>query len=181
MSPETQDSAGSSKGARIAHEIVYDIVPKVLFFFCAFLVIFLLFKLFVAQYSIQYTAFTRAAVAALILGKVVPLLDWAVARYGVWKPRRIIWIVARTLVYAFMVIALGTAEHLFVAYREQRSLALAFEQVWSGAQGSHFLGLVLLLSLVVGAYLTAQEIDRALGAGGLRRLLLEPAGSRGGS
>jgi hypothetical protein len=32
---------------------------------------------------------------------------------------------------------------------------------------------VLLLSLVVGAYLTAREIDRAIGSGGLVRLLLE--------
>lgn len=36
-----------------------------------------------------------------------------------------------------------------------------------------FLGLVLLLSLVIGIYLTMQEIDRAIGKGVLLRLLLE--------
>lgn len=169
--------------ARIAHEVVHDIVPKVIFFFVAFLIIFLLFKLFVAQYSIQYTAFTRAAVAALILGKVVPLLDWLAARWGSWRPRRIVWILARTIVYAFLVIALGTAERLFVAAREERSLALAFQQVWSTADGHHFLGLVLLLSLVVGAYLTAQELNVVLGGeGSFRRILLErmPGSGTGG-
>lgn len=182
MQPDARNPAGDtrSKAARLARELVRDIVPKVLFFFGAFLVIFLLFKLFVAQYSIQYTAFTRAAVAALVLGKVVPLLDWAGARYSSWRPRRIVSIVARTLVYALTVIVLGTAERLFVAFRHQHSAAAAWEQVWSGADLQRFLGLVLLLSLVVGAYLTAQEIDRAIGPGGLRRLLLErpPAPAR---
>lgn len=187
MGTDTGSSAGGDRPLteRIAHEIVYDIVPKVLFFFVAFGIIFLLFELFVAQYSIQYAAFTRAAIAALILGKVVPILDWVVSGWDFWRPRRIVWILARTLVYAFTVIALGTAERLFSAYRQQRSLALAFQEVWSTADGHHFLGLVLLLSLVVGAYLTAQEIDRALGQGGLRHLLLErpsaPGGRPGGS
>jgi hypothetical protein len=181
MSRDAESSRRSTQtmASRIAHEIVYDIVPKVIFFFVAFLIIFLLFKLFVAQYSIQYTAFTRAAVAALVLGKVVPVLDWVVSRWDFWRPRRIVWILARTLVYAFMVIALGTAERLFVAYREQRHVASAFEQVWSTADGHHFLGLVLLLSLVVGAYLTAQELDVVLGGeGGFRRVLLERVSDR---
>jgi len=136
-------------------------------------VIFLLFKLFVEQYSVQYAAFTRAAVAALILGKVVTLLDWAIQRRVAARPRRIVSIAARTIVYALVVIVLGTAEKLFTAYRHQAGAKAAIEQVWSTADIHHFLGLVLLLSLVVGAYLTAQEIDRALGQGGLARLLLE--------
>lgn len=162
-----------SKGMRIARDLLREIVPKVLFFFAVFLVIFLLFKLFVAQYSIQYQAFTRAAVAALVLGKVVPLLDWAGACYTRGRPRRIVSITVKTVVYALAVIALGTAEKLFVAYRHQGSARIAVEQVWSNADVHHFFGLVLLLSLVVGVYLAAQEIDRALQPGGLMRLLLE--------
>jgi len=166
-------AAAWRKGERVAGELLRDIAPKVLFFFVAFLVIFLLFKLFVAQYSVQYTAFTRAAVAALILGKVVPLLDWANRQYVAARPRRIVSIAARTVVYALVVIALGTAEKLFTAYRHQGTATAAAEQIWSAADIHHFVGLVLLLSLVVGAYLTAQEIDRAIGSGGLVRLLLE--------
>ena len=37
-----------------------------------------------------------------------------------------------------------------------------------------FLGLVLLLSLVVGPYLTMQELDRAIGKGVLFRVLFQP-------
>jgi hypothetical protein len=168
----------ASKAARVAADLFREIAPKVLFFFVAFLLIFLLFKLFVAQYSVQYAAFTRAAVAALVLGKVIPLLDWVGARYSFWKPRRIVSIVVRTLVYALVVILLGTGERLFRAFRHEGSLRAALEQVASTADVHHFLGLVLLLSLVVGAYLTAQEIDRAIGRGGLMRLLLERPAAR---
>lgn len=66
---------------KVTIEVFMDIAPKVLFFFSAFGLLFLLFKLFVEQYSIEYSAFVKAAVAALILGKVIPLLDWAQSGY----------------------------------------------------------------------------------------------------
>ncbi|HTO08718.1 MAG TPA: hypothetical protein VMR86_16850 [Myxococcota bacterium] len=159
--------------ARVTRELIREIVPKVLFFFAAFLLLFVLFKLFVEQYSIGFAVFTRAAVAALVLGKVVPVLDWVGARYAVGRARRIVAIVVKTLAYALVVIALGTAERVFEASRHDGGMDAGFEQVWANANLSHFLGLVLLLSLVVGAYLTAQEIDRALAPGGLWKLLLE--------
>src|SRR5438067_13472438 len=78
--------------------------PKVLFFFVAFMLIFLLFKLFVAQYSIEFSAFTKAAVAALIMGKLIPLLDWAQFGNRFEGHRRIVMVAAKTLIYAFVVI-----------------------------------------------------------------------------
>jgi hypothetical protein len=73
-------SQASATIARALIGLVREMAPVVLFFFIAFGLIFLLFKLFVAQYSIEFTAFGKAAVAALILGKVIPLLDWAAIR-----------------------------------------------------------------------------------------------------
>ena len=162
-----------SKLATVTRDLIQEIVPKVLFFFTAFMLLFLLFKLFVERYSIAFAVFTHAAVAALVLGKVVPLLDWAGARYAFGRPPRIVAIAVKTLVYALVVIALGTAERVFTASREEGGVRTGFDEVLAHADVYHFLGLVLLLSLVVGAYLTAQEIDRALGEGGLRRFLLE--------
>jgi hypothetical protein len=52
--------------------LIREMAPVVLFFFVAFLLIFVIFKLFVSQYEIEFSAFSRAAVAALILGKVIP-------------------------------------------------------------------------------------------------------------
>jgi hypothetical protein len=53
-----------------------------------------MFKLFVSQYQIEFAAFTKAAIAALILGKVILLLDWAESGHGTDKTHRRIVVVA---------------------------------------------------------------------------------------
>lgn len=159
--------------ARLARELFRDLAPKVLFFFSAFILIFLLFKLFVEQYSIEFSAFTKAAVGALILGKVIPLLDWAQSGHRFETHRRVVVIACKTLVYALVVIVLGIGERIFEASRKQRSWNGGVHFVIANANIDRFLGLVLLISLVVGTYLTLQEIDRAMGKGALFRLLFE--------
>ena len=159
--------------ARLAVELFREMAPKVLFFFIAFGLLFLLFKLFVAQYSIEYSAFVKAAAAALILGKVIPLLDWAQSGHRFENHRRIVVIAGKTLVYALVVIVLGTGERILEAFRKQGSLNAALNFMIANANMQRFLGLVLLISLIVGTYLTIQEIDRAMGEGSLFRLLFE--------
>jgi hypothetical protein len=158
---------------RLPTELFRELAPKVLFFFTAFMLIFLLFKLFVAQYSIEFSAFTKAAVAALVLGKVIPLLDWADSGYRFARRRRITVILGKTLVYAMVVIALWTGERIFEASRKAGTFRGGLDFVIANANVHRFFGLVLLISLVVGTYLTMQEIDRAMGEGALLRLLFE--------
>jgi len=166
---------------RVAAEVFRDVAPKVLFFFGAFMVLFLIFKLFVAQYSIEYSAFTKAAVAALVLGKVLPLLDWADSGYRFERHRRIVVVLGKTLTYALVVIMLGTGERIVTAFRHEGSVEAAIHFVVENANIHRFLGLVLLLSLVVGPYLTMQELDRAIGKGVLFRVLFQrPANERAG-
>ena len=159
--------------ARLATNLFRELAPKVLFFFVSFMLIFLLFKLFVAQYSIEFSAFTKAAVAALILGKVVPLLDWAESGYRFEGHRRIVVIAAKTLSYALVVMVLGIGERIVEASRQQASLRAGIQFLIANADGHRFVGLVLLVSLVVGVYLTMQEIERAMGEGALFRLFFE--------
>jgi hypothetical protein len=170
-SPHDRRHSPAAGIGRVAAALFREMAPKILFFFIAFMILFVLYKLFVAQYSITYTAFTRAAVAALILGKVVPLLDWAQSGYRFDTHRRIVVIAGKTLIYALVVIALGTGERMFEAYRTVRTVQGALKAEEAQANLSHFLGLVLLISLVVGGYLTLQAIDEALGKGTLFRIL----------
>jgi hypothetical protein len=148
-------------------------VPVVLFFFVAFFLIFFIFKLLSPKYSIDFSAFTKAAVAALIVGKVSLLLSLAKgSRIGTHRLAVIIaW---RTLLYAVIVFALIACERIFHGVRETGSLQGGISQAIASAHLDHFLGLVLLLSLIVGVYLTVQEIDRAMGKGALFRLFFEP-------
>jgi hypothetical protein len=154
--------------------LIREMVPVVLFFFVAFLLIFLMFKLFVAQYEIEFSAFTRAAIAALILGKVILLVDWAESGYTFDSHRRIVVVAGKTFVYALVVIVLGIGEKIFEAYRKAGSLGEAVSRIIANANVDHFMGLVLLISLVVFTYLMMQEIEDAMGKGALFRLFFEP-------
>ena len=102
---------------------VREMVPVVLFFFIAFLLIFVMFKLFVSQYEIEFSAFTRTAIAALILGKVVPVLDWAQSGYGFDTHSRAVVIGCKTFIYDLGVLVLGIGEKGFHSVLESGSFS----------------------------------------------------------
>jgi hypothetical protein len=151
--------------------LVRELAPTVLFFFVAFLMIFVMFRLFAQKYSIEFSALSKAAIGALILGKVIPLLEWSGSRYSFATHRRIVVIALKTIVYGLVVIVLASGEKIFHGMRETGSLQGGISAVIAYASLDRFFGLVLLFSLVVGSYLLLQEIDRAMGNGALLRLL----------
>jgi hypothetical protein len=74
--------------ARRLVQLGREMAPTVLFFFIALTFILVLFKLFVAQYSVEFYAFGKAALGALILGKAVLLMEWLESgRHGGNYPR----------------------------------------------------------------------------------------------
>jgi hypothetical protein len=155
---------------RLLIALVRELAPTVLFFFVAFLMIFVMFRLFAQKYSIEFSALSKAAIGALILGKVIPLLEWSGSRYSFGTHRRIVVIASKTIVYGLVVTVLATAEKIFHGIRETGSLHGGISAVIANANLDRFFGLVLLFSLVVGSYLL-QEIERAMGKGALLRLL----------
>ncbi len=151
-----------------------ELAPTVLFFFIAFLLIAVMFKLFVEQYAIEFSAFTKSAIAALILGKVIALVDWAESgRSADSTHRRIVVVAGKTFIYALAVIVLGTGERIFAAFRRAGSLRQAIDHLIANANLDRFLGLVLVISMVVFVYLVMQEIERAMGEGALFRLFFK--------
>lgn len=154
--------------------LVRDVGPIVLFFFVAFFLIFLMFRLFAQQYSVEFSAWGEAAVGALVLGKVIPLLDWAHSGYRSDSHRRIVVIVGKTFVYGLVVTVLAIGEKIYHGVRETGSFRGGINFAIAHANLARFLGMVLLLSLVIGSYLLLKEIDRAMGKGALFRLLFAP-------
>jgi hypothetical protein len=153
--------------------LVQEMAPVVLFFFAALMWILLMFKLFVAQYAIEYYAFTKAAIGALIIGKAVLLMEWADSRRHPSRMPLAIVVLTRTVLYGLAVLALGIGDRIFHGIRETGSLRAGLALVIANARIERFLGLVILISVIVGVYLTLQEIDRAMGKGALRRLFFE--------
>ncbi len=163
----------SAAVARWIAGLLKEMAPVVLFFFVAFMLIFLLLKLFVAQYSIEFYAFSKAAIGALILGKVVLVMDWAVSGKRLSAYPRAVAIVCKTFIYGLAVIVLGFGERFMHGIREAGSLRGGVELVIANADLNRFLGLVLLISLTVGSYLAMREIDHAMGKGALFRLFFK--------
>jgi len=153
--------------------LLKEMAPVVLFFFIAFILIFLLLKLFVAQYSIEFYAFSKAAIGALILAKVVLVMDWAVSGKRVSTYPRAVAIICKTFIYGLAVIVLGIGERTIHGIRQAGNLRDAVKLVIARADLDRFLGLVLLISLTVGSYLVMREIDRAMGKGALFRLFFK--------
>jgi len=158
---------------RVLINLYHEMAPPVLFFFIAFMLIGVMFKLFVTQYSVQFTAFSRAAVAALIIGKVILLIDWAESGRDFGTHRRIVVIACQTFIYAFAVFTLGIGERILEAAHKAHSLREGFDIVLAAASLDRFIGLVILISMVVFVYLVFQEIQRAMGQGALYRLLFK--------
>ena len=93
-----------------------------------------IFKLLVTQYAIQFTAFTKAAVAALIIGKVILLIDWAESGRDFGSHRRIVVIACQTFIYALAVFTLGIGERILEAAHKAHSLREGFDMVIANAQ-----------------------------------------------
>ena len=69
---------------------------------------------------------------------------------------------------------LGIGEKIFHSVREAGSFQEGISRVIANANLDRFLGLVLLISQIVGSYLAMQEVSRAMGKGALFRLFFEP-------
>jgi hypothetical protein len=152
--------------------LIREMTPPVLFFFVALLMILLVFKLLVAQYTIEFYAFSKAALGAVIIGKAVLVMQWAEGEHRVRRLPLAAVVAIRTMIYAVGVIVFWLLERLIDASRHSGSAKAGFAILASNANLDRFLGLVILTSVVIGAYLALEEISRAMGPGALRKLFL---------
>lgn len=128
-----------------------------------------------AQYSIEFSAFSKAAIAALIAGKVVLLLDWAGTGKRVERryPRAVL-IIVKTIIYAAAVVAVGMGERIRDSVHKAGGFQAGINALVANANFDRFMGLVLLISLIVASYLVVEEISRAMGKGELFKLFFAP-------
>jgi hypothetical protein len=166
--PNEHHRLEASAPVRLLIGLVREMAPIVAFFFIALMIILVLLKLLVAEYSIEFYAFGRAALGALIVGKVVLLMDWAVS--GHQSPRRYpraLGLTFKTLLYGSVVAFFTVAERLWDDFRKTGSLAGGMDYFLAHANLDRILALVILITLLVGTYLVFEELSQAMGAGAL--------------
>lgn len=150
--------------------LVREMAPPVLFFFIALLAILVIFKLFVAQYTIEFYAFGKAALGAVIIGKGVLLMEWAAGKREIRRLPLAAIVALRTALYAGVVILLWSLERFIDFSRQAKGVKAGASMLLANANLDRFLGLVILASMVIGTYLVLEEISDAMGPGALRKL-----------
>jgi len=127
-----------------------------------------------ATYDISYYGLSAAIIGALVVGKVVVVLDniGAGTRYeGNHSP--ITGVLYKTLVYSAAVLLVIAAEKTFHAYKETQDLTAAIMHVWQGRERSRILATILCIALAFGAYNLFIAVSHRLADGKLARWLIE--------
>ena len=143
------------------------------YFFACFLLVMALKRLFLAQYDIAFYGLSVAFFGALVVGKVVVVLDKTGAGQR-FEQRRSPLLAAlyKTLVYTLVALVVVVLEKLLHASRHAPSLTEAALEVWQERDRNHILATVLVLAPSFGGYNLYSAIDRGLAGGQLMAWLL---------
>ncbi|MGH0037625.1 MAG: hypothetical protein ACQGVK_21555 [Myxococcota bacterium] len=164
--------SSKSIGERVQGEIRE--IGLVSLYFLAFFLLFLSLKaLLLDEYSIQTSVLGTAVVGALIVAKVVVLLEKTSFGGLLDSHRAIYHVLWRSLAYTAAVFVVTLAEHLFEYYRATGDLSSALGRLRAGEGLDHVLALNLSVGTAFVLYNVFAELERDLGPGGLRRVLLE--------
>ena len=157
---------------RLKQELV-EVGLVSLYFFCCFSVILTLKKLLLADYHVEVQALSTAAISALIAAKIVIILDKTHAGTRLEANHSLlVAALYKTVIYILATFLLLVAEKVFEAYEESGGVVQAIADVWGHRDRNIILAKVLCVGLTFFAYHLYAGIDRQLGKGKLRRMVL---------
>ncbi len=153
-----------------------EALPIASFFFIGFVIVLLIVKLMLEQYSIETVMLSRALVGALIAAKVVLILDKTPLARSFKSYPRIIPVTAKASVYALSFILVTKAERAFDAWRHGGLVNAQPTTI----QGNMYrlLAAALAVGIVFATYFALDEISSHVGKGVLWRLFFSRTESR---
>ena len=147
--------------------------PVFLFFVDGFLLLLLIIKLALANFSIEMTALSKAAVGALVAAKAVLILDETSLARRLRQIRRIIAVAVKTFLYCSITLLLGYMERFVEALRRKNDFDGEIRYLIDQASWYRLLGWALGISLVFAIHFALFEIDKRMGKGELWRLFFD--------
>jgi len=144
-------------------------------FFAAWIGVLALLKtLILAEYRIEFHGLSLALFGALVLAKVVLVLEHV--PMGAWIRTRpaMLDVALRTLLYALGVFLVLWLEKAFEGRHEHGGFVPSMLSVLQQAEGYHVWANVICLSGALLGYNVLSVVRRHLGEGGLIRLFLSP-------
>ena len=158
---------------KLKHEIVA--VALLTFYFGCWLGALVLLKyLVLAEYQIAFYGLSAALVGALVLAKVVLVLEHV--SLGAWVRARPAWVdvVLRTALYSFGVFVVLLLEKAFKGRHEYDSFGASMIAVFQQADAIHVWLNTICLSTALLSYNMLSVIRRRLGKGALLRMFMSP-------
>ena len=145
-----------------------------MFFFVAFQLLAITRSLILQQYGIQISTFVAATMGALIVAKVVMIVDLLpfVNRFPD-KPLvyNIVW---KTIIYLLAAFLVRYVEHLIHFVRKYGDIAVANSHLLDEVIWPHFLIVQIWLFVFFLMYCTLRELSRALGRERIRSMFFGP-------
>jgi hypothetical protein len=129
-------------------------------------------KLFLEEYGIKITVISTVVISALIIAKVVVILEKTSFGNRFALGPFIVHVIYRSLAYTAAVFVATVAERIFDGWREFSTWGEAIHHLWAGRDVDHFLAMNLAVAVWFLIYNTFSDIDVRLGEGSLRAMLL---------
>ena len=166
-------SHGIAGVGRFLHREFVAAWPVFLFFLTGFLLLLLLVKLALAQFSIEARVLSTALVAALIAAKAALVLDETPLARSLERYRRIVAVVVKTVFYGILFLLFGYLERFLEAFHKVHNFDGAIRNVVEHVNHNRLLAWALGISIIFALYFSFFEISQRMGEGELARLFFE--------
>ncbi len=158
---------------KLKHEIV-AVVWLTFYFGCWLGVLSLLKYLLLAEYKIEFSGFSLALIGALVLAKVVLVLEYI--PLGPWVRDRPVWVdvVLRTTLYVFGLFIVLLLEKAFDGRHEYDSFSASLIALFQHADMNHVWLNIICLSAALLSYNMLSVVRKRLGKGAFLQMFLTP-------
>jgi len=158
---------------KLKHEVV-SVIELTTYFGCWLGALILIKYLLLAQYQIAVSGFSIALVGALVLAKVVLILEHV--SLGAWVRAQPAWVdvALRTLLYSFGVFIVVVLEKAFEGRHEYGGFGASLNEVIQHAEAPHIWLNTLCLSAALLSYNLLSVVRKRLGRGALLQMYLTP-------
>ncbi|MDZ4736291.1 MAG: hypothetical protein SGJ07_08065 [Rhodospirillaceae bacterium] len=156
---------------------IREILPPTIFFFIAFALLLVTQSLVLKEHGIDVWDWGRAIVGALIVGKVVLIVDkfHFIDRY---PDRPLIWnALWKTLIYNIAATAVHYLEKLLPLIFDGKGLAAANRTLFAATDWEHIVLIHMWLAVLLLAYCCARELVRAVGPDKVRHMFFHARGN----
>ena len=145
-----------------------------LYFGCCIAALLLLKSLILAEYEIEFNKCSSVVIGALVLSKVVLILEHV--SLGAWVRALPAWVdvVLRTAMYSLGVVVVLLLEKGFEARDEYGGFVAALQQLSQQTDIDHVWANTLCISGALLGYNILSVFTRYLGPGGLIKMLMSP-------